>query len=120
MKVIVCGDRNWRDADLICDRLSKLPKDTIVIQGGANGADFWGKYIAERLGLEVKSFLPNWGQYGKAAGPIRNRRMLQEKPDLVLAFHDSLKDSKGTKDMVNAARKAGVTVEIISHDSGRD
>jgi hypothetical protein len=60
-----------------------------------------------------------WHKYGRAAGPIRNQQMLAEgKPDLVLAFHDDIDGSRGTKDMVNRARRAGVKVEVISHAMG--
>lgn len=40
---------------------------------------------------------------------------ISEKPiDLVLAFHDDLEHSRGTKDMVKRARAANVPVQIIS------
>lgn len=52
-----------------------------------------------------------WHNYGKAAGPRRNRKMLDEyDPDLVVAFHDDLDASKGTKDMVDYATSQGVQV----------
>jgi len=42
--------------------------------------------------------------------------MLDEgKPTYVLAFHDNLAESKGTKDMVTRAKKAGIPVEVWSH-----
>lgn len=48
---------------------------------------------------------------GKAAGPIRNQHMLDGyHPDMVVFFHHDLSSSKGTKDMVERARKAGVPV----------
>jgi hypothetical protein len=71
--------------------------------------------IAEELGLEVRKYPAKWHTYGKAAGPIRNREMLKENPELVIAFHDDIKNSKGTKDMVTIAQKAGITVVIISN-----
>ena len=56
-------------------------------------------------------------KYWKAAGPARNREMLKEKPDIVLAFHNDIEKSKGTKDMVMAANKAGIIVCIYPEDS---
>jgi hypothetical protein len=38
-----------------------------------------------------------------------------ETPNLVLAFHDDIVGSKGTRDMVNRAVKLGIP--IILHDS---
>lgn len=54
-------------------------------------------------------FPANWDKYGKKAGPIRNAQMLEEgRPNLVLAFHDNLQFSHGTKDMCEIAVKAKI------------
>lgn len=114
MKVLVTGDRNWNRMDIIERELRKLSKDTIIIHGTARGADTIAKFVAERLGMVVRPFKPEWHIYGRAAGPIRNQKMLDEgKPDLVLAFHENLDESVGTKDMVTRARKAGLKVILI-------
>lgn len=113
MKVLISGSRDWLDEELILERLSKLPKDTVIIEGGARGADRLSKVVAERLGLEVVEFPADWEKYGKAAGPIRNRRMLSESPDLVIAFHEDLSKSRGTRDTVEEARRRGIKVEVI-------
>lgn len=48
------------------------------------------------------------------AGNVRNQQMLDEgKPDHVIAFHRNFNDSRGTKDMVEKARKVGITVDIF-------
>jgi hypothetical protein len=49
---------------------------------------------------------PDWKRHGPAAGPMRNQRMLDWGPDLVVAFAGG----KGTADMVRRARAAGVDV----------
>jgi hypothetical protein len=131
--VIVCGSRNWRDLRTIFRRLNKLPGDTVIYHGDngydKNGVPLWGKpdWMAERgadklagraaahLGLRVVPVTPEWKRYGKRAGPLRNKRMLEEaKPNLVIAFHDDIEASAGTKDMVSIARAAGVEVEVIA------
>lgn len=114
MRVLVCGDRHWADADKIRQRLERLPEGNVtVVEGMAPGADTLGRIEAEKLGLRVESFPANWGRYGRAAGPIRNQEMLDSSPDLVLAFHSDLSQSKGTKDMVKRARAKGVEVEVF-------
>lgn len=41
--------------------------------------------------------------------------MLDEgKPDYVLAFHNDIFNSKGTKDMLNRAKKAGVPCTLVT------
>lgn len=114
MKVIICGDRNWTDEDKICKEINKLPLYSWIIQGECSGADLLARKIALNLGYDVVGFPANWKKYGKKAGRIRNQRMLQTKPDLVIAFHSNLKNSKGTKHMVNIARRQDIKVRIIS------
>jgi len=126
MRVLCCGDRNWSSFNIIRRELEKLPKDTEIIQGCANGADTMSAKIAKVLGLKLVSskdnntvinkhgFPANWNKYGKAAGPIRNKQMLDEgKPDIVLAFHTNIEKSKGTKNMIEQAKKRGIKVLLI-------
>lgn len=119
MKVLVCGDRYWTDEKRILKELRTLPQpfsDHTVIDGQAPGADSIGYKVAKKLGMKTKRFPADWIKYGKAAGPIRNQQMLDEgKPDIVFAFHDNLKESKGTKNMISRAEKAGVRVRKITH-----
>jgi hypothetical protein len=64
------------------------------------------------LGIPVQPVPADWTTYGRAAGPIRNQRMLNEyHPNLVLAFPDP--ESRGTWDMVRRAEKANVEVRVI-------
>lgn len=118
MRVLVCGDRHWTDRDSIRARLSRLPTGTIIIEGEAPGADTLAREVAEELGLEVRRFPAQWDRYGRAAGPVRNRRMLEEQPDLVIAFHHDLSKSRGTANMVQLAARAGVTTEIHGAKEG--
>lgn len=115
MKVLCCGDRNWKNWKLIQKRLASLPKDAVIVEGEARGADKMCRYVAEQLGLEVRKYPADWDKYGKAAGPIRNRLQFDtEQPDMVIAFHNDLASSKGTKDMVEYARSKGCPIEVIS------
>lgn len=116
MKVLICGDRYWKDSVRVLDELAAIHSITpvsVVIEGGTNGADTAGHKAAVSLGIPVVHMPANWRLYGRAAGPIRNQAMLDQHPDLVLAFHHNLAVSKGTKDMVNRAWKAGIKVRII-------
>lgn len=121
MRVIVCGDREWGGHDDMAkayakmrDRLAELPKATVIIEGGAPGADSMGKNAAQELGFLVVEYPANWDHQHRAAGPIRNKAMLYDGgADLVLAFHSDIDNSKGTASMVALARISGVEVEVI-------
>ena len=126
MIVLVTGDRNWKRMDIIERELRKFPADTIIIHGGARGADTLVGFVADKLGMKVmesekgvKGFPAKWDMYGRAAGPIRNQLMLTriisypDESKRVLAFHNNIAESLGTKDMVTRARKAGLSVDVI-------
>lgn len=132
MRVLICGSRTWDDPFPIawvvraCKGALRPPAATpgadatppVVISGGANGADSLAARSAGRQGVELMEFPADWGTHGKAAGPIRNQRMLDEgKPDVVWAFTDDLEASRGTADMVRRARKAGVPVYVVGRAS---
>lgn len=114
MRVLVCGDRNWSDKKKIRARLSLCLVGTTIIHGAARGADSIAGEVARELGFEVCEFPAEWERFGRAAGPIRNRQMIEEGHlDYILAFHSDLSKSKGTKNMVEQAKKVGIPVEII-------
>lgn len=124
MRVLICGDRNWTDPYPIQREISRfihnqrgLPDDepVIFIHGAARGADSIGGRLAAECGYTVEAYPADWTTYGRAAGPIRNKQMLDSGIDLVLAFHPDLLQSKGTANMVHQARKAGVKVEVYDH-----
>lgn len=117
MRVLVCGSRTWSDRDLIMKELSKLPKDTVIIEGEARGADSLAASVAEELGFAIMRFPADWDRYGKRAGWLRNQQMLTEgNPDRVIAFTDDLQKSIGTNNMVTLSRRAQKPVDVIGHD----
>lgn len=120
MKVLITGDRNWNERELIRQELDLLPRDTVIIHGDCRGADSLAGYVAYRLGFrDIRPYPARWydveGNFRKWAGPERNQEILDTNPDieLVLAFHHNIQDSKGTKDMINRAKKANVEVKLI-------
>jgi hypothetical protein len=116
--IIICGSRNWKNFRIIEEFILHLPKGTVIIEGDCRGADRIAGYLGRKYGYEVIPVAADWFQYGKAAGPIRNQKMLDDyHPDCVVAFHNNLKYSKGTKDMVERAKKAGIEVQVISEGS---
>jgi hypothetical protein len=121
MKILITGDRNYRNIEVIEKELNKFPSDTVLIHGTARGADSLAASVAKKLGMKVLPFEPKWHIYGRGAGPIRNQQMLDEgKPDLIIAFHDDIKNSLGTKDMINKGIKARKKVILIENGIGRE
>lgn len=111
LTVLVCGSREWGDVERIDARLSQLGRGTTIIHGAARGADRIAGGIATGLGYEVREFPADWRGKGRAAGVLRNLEMLDQKPDLVLAFQRS--GSTGTQHTIDEARRRGIPVEVI-------
>jgi len=111
MRVLVCGSRSWHEKDIIRERLAILPAGSVIVHGGANGADKMAGQAARDLGLKQEVYLPDWNRHGKSAGFVRNMTMLRTKPNLVLAFWDG--HSRGTNHTVEHARQMDIPVEVL-------
>lgn len=114
MIVLVCGGRKFYDKVLFRYTMGLIHTETpitLIIHGGAIGADMLANYWAKAMGIPVKEYPADWNTYRRSAGPIRNSQMLKEgKPDLVVAFPGG----KGTADMVKKAKKANMKlIEVV-------
>jgi hypothetical protein len=107
--VLVCGGRDFQDAELIESTLDRLraargPFDCLIL-GGARGVDRIAGKWARKNGVLEWDFLPEW--HRTPDGAVRNQRMIAEAlPELVIAFPGG----RGRADMVERARAAGVEV----------
>lgn len=108
MKILVCGGRDYVNRDVMRAVLSFFPRETVIVHGGARGADKLCGSTAKELGFkDVRVYPADWKAHGKAAGPIRNREMYQaERPDIVVAFPGG----NGTADMIGVALNGGTRV----------
>lgn len=110
MKIAIIGSRGWTDERRISDYIFALPKDTIIVSGGARGVDSIAIKWAQFFDLKTQVFIPDWDAYGKYAGLARNTNIV-EVCDRLVAFWDG--QSRGTMDSIMKARKAGKPVEVI-------
>lgn len=118
MKVLVCGGRSFADSarvDQVLGAVHARRPISLLIHGGARGADSLAASWAFFNGVPVKSYAAQWERFRRAsmpaaAGRARNERMLNDgKPDLVIVFPGGY----GTAHMENIARAAGVkTIRI--------
>jgi hypothetical protein len=105
-RALVCGGRDFDDYGFVREVLDYYAP-TVVIHGAARGADSLAHRWARNTYTPVESYPADWKRDGKAAGPIRNAKMLAEgKPDLVIAFPGG----NGTAHMVKIAKAKGVQV----------
>ena len=110
-KILVCGGRDFKDYSFVADVLEEYHTERggieMLIQGGAQGVDFLAQEWAYENNVPCLRVPAQWYKYKKAAGPIRNTKMLHlGQPDLVIAFPGG----KGTKSMTLLAEGAGIKV----------
>ena len=87
MKVLVCGGRYFQDVSLLWRHLDQLHAKspiTCVIEGGSDavageyyGADYWARMWAQARGINSVTCWADWDQFGRWAGPKRNKEMLE-------------------------------------------
>lgn len=95
MKVAVVGSRSFTDFKYLSSVLDEhKDKITLIVSGGAKGADTLAQKYAKYNGLPILIYYPQYDYYGKRAPFIRNTH-IAEQADIMIAF--SYKDSRGTK-----------------------
>lgn len=118
MNLIIAGCRDFTDRDFIYEGIDSFIDEygtpDVIIEGGAKGVDRMAYYYAKDNGIPVKVFPADWNKYGRAAGPIRNEEMAKYGTHL-LAFWDG--KSRGTKNMIETARRYGLVVKIFKIDT---
>lgn len=121
MKVLVCGSRDWNNIQSIEKEFKKLPQGSIIIHGACpTGADAIAEKLAMKYGFPIRRYAADWDKEGKSAGPKRNSKMIKSEHvggdpiTIGLAFTHDLVRSRGTKDCVEKARKAGIKMMVIS------
>lgn len=126
VRVIVAGSRTFDNFSLMEKELMRYFKknglhraDVEIISGTANGADKLGEHFAEKYGLKLSKFPADWDKHGKSAGYIRNAEMAKyaiedDNKGVLFAFWNNV--SKGTKNMIDLAKKYKLDITIVSFD----
>jgi len=114
MKVIVAGSRDFNDyvtAKAFIDNcLSEYAtSDFVFISGECRGADRIGERYAKENGFRIERFPAEWNKFGRAAGPIRNKRMA-EACDILICFWDG--ESRGTASVIDFCKKKNKKIFI--------
>lgn len=115
MKVIIAGGREFSDYDKLCvscDKILSNQTEIEIVSGTARGADKLGEKYANERGYPIKQFPADWNLFGKSAGYKRNAQMA-DYADALIVFWDG--KSKGTKHMIDLAKKVGLNIKIIKY-----
>lgn len=115
MKYAIVGSRHFNDLNFIkkvFNRLYVLKDGDSFVSGGASGADSLAEDFANEIGLPIEVIKADWDTYGKAAGPIRNEKIVK-KCDILLAFLDG-DVTKGTSSAIELAKKHNKTIVVAN------
>jgi YspA, cpYpsA-related SLOG family len=123
MRVLVCGGRYFQNVVRLWRVLDAFhAKHTIagVIEGGSDavageyyGADYWARMWAKAHGIPSMTEFADWDQFGRWAGPKRNKEMIDKyDPEAVIAFPGGA----GTANMIKQARAAGIDVHEVADE----
>ena len=82
---------------------------TVIVSGGARGADRLGEIWAEQIGLPLEIYPADWDRHGKSAGHKRNAEMAAVAEALIALWDGQ---SPGTAGMIDLARRKGLRVFV--------
>lgn len=137
MKIAIVGSRNFDDYELLYDTLKEFCFDVdyegdsdgdwsevlyqkfeniIIVSGGAKGADTLAEKFADNFYFEKEIYYPKWDLYGKQAGFVRNKKIV-DNCDVMFAF--MVNNSKGTQNSIDLAKKAGKDVYVIEVENAK-
>ena len=118
-RIVICGGRHFNDYEQLKTTITNFLKqrkieieNVEIVSGHCQGADMLGEQYAKEYGLKLTIFPADWQRYKRKAGPIRNKQMIeyimQTENKAVIAFVSE--NSKGTKQTVLLAKRAGIFV----------
>lgn len=117
LRILVCGGRHFSDYALLEKTINGViaesgREDIEIVSGHCIGADRLGELYAEKHNAQVKIFPAKWEKYGKRAGPMRNKQMVDYvsgiENKMVIAFVSA--NTKGTRNTIALAKKANICV----------
>lgn len=117
LRILVCGGRHFDDYALLEKTIDDIVaenclKGVEIVSGHCDGADKLGELYAEKHFSALKIFPAEWKKYGKRAGPMRNKQMVDYisgfKNKIVIAFVSE--NTKGTRNTIALAKKANIRV----------
>lgn len=137
MIALITGDREWKSKIVILKALETLPEGTVIIHGYARGADSIADEVAKKLGFKTvrcpahwshndKKWIEVYGEcdstcrqvVGRAAGVIRNKWMADTYcPDRIMAFHNDIRNSRGTRNMVEYGERLGIPHKLFTDNT---
>lgn len=117
----IVGSRNFTSYNIFIDNVKATLKEwgvkkcdiAEIISGGARGTDLMAVRFADRNKIPLTEFLPDWDQFGRRAGPIRNKEIIGSATH-VIAFPS--RKGRGTQSSIKFAEQRGLPLKVVYID----
>lgn len=109
---MVTGSRDLEDAEHVTTQLARMKPEHVIVGDCRTGVDRIVRQWCKTFGVECEMLTADWSQFGKSAGPRRNRRLVRKAKEMgafVLAFP---RGGPGTLGCIELAKRAGLHVRI--------
>jgi len=111
MKLAIIGSRSVNCYPTVSREVKSMRFNVSeVISGGAVGTDSLAEKIAAELNVKLTIIKPEWRRFGKSAGIIRNKKIVEES-DFCIAFWDG--KSKGTHSGIEFCKKMNKGYKVV-------
>jgi len=118
MRLAIIGSRSFNDTKLLNETLRPYKDQiTLIVSGGAKGADQLGEYWARLHKIETLIFLPDWEKHGKKAALLRNKDIISNC-DMAIAFWNYR--SPGTRHAIKLCEKQKKPYKIIGFETDEE
>ena len=115
MKLLITGSRKCEATDagrlaaaIMCAEIEIGRKTSLILHGGALGADSLADDHAKTWGIRTHVIIPNYGRWGGKAAPlVRNAELVHESEIVVAIYAAGRERQGGTWDTVQKAIEAG-------------
>lgn len=120
IQLAIVGSRTFDDYETFRKVVDEFLRDNNfklirIISGGCRGADTLAKRLSQENDVDLITFMPEWGKYGKRAGLIRNQEIIKYC-DVCIAFHDGV--SHGTAHDIYLCSKYKKTCWVYNYIEG--
>ena len=112
MKLAIVGSRTFNSYRMLKDFIEKnydINSITHIVSGGAKGADSLGERFAKDYNKEMIVFPAEWDKYGRAAGPLRNIKIIDACDECVCFWNGY---STGTKHDMKLCREKNKPLKV--------
>lgn len=124
-RILLTSSREFSDRSLmikafkeaifyIGSQYKKEKVNVTLVQGGARGGDRLGISVASAFKWAVETHLADWDEHGKAAGMIRNKKMVDLGADVCVSLTVGGLPCYGTRHCTSLAEKA--EIHVIRHE----